>query len=72
MGNDKIRTSVRPVHERLRPETVVRGTHDWMRYEGTVSVPQDAHFVRFGLVLHGTGQIWLANAHLDVIEEADL
>ncbi len=51
---------------------MVRGTHDWMRYEGTVSVPQDAHFVRFGLVLHGTGQIWLANAHLDVIEEADL
>jgi hypothetical protein len=63
-----IRTSAQPVHERVRPENLVRGTHDWMRYEVTISVPQDAHFVRFGLVLHGTGQIWLTNAHLEVVE----
>jgi hypothetical protein len=61
-----IRTSRR--EERLRPENVVRGTHDWMRYEATIPVAEDATFIRFGLVLYGKGRIWLANARLDVIE----
>ena len=55
--------------ERLRPENVVQGTHDWMRYEATIPVAEDALFIRFGLVLYGTGQIWLANAQLEVIEQ---
>ncbi len=54
--------------ERVRPENVVQGTHDWMRYEATISVAEDALFIRFGLVLYGKGQIWLANAQLEVIE----
>ena len=56
--------------ERLRPENVVQGTHDWMRYEATIPVAEDALFIRFGLVLYGTGQIWLANAQLEVIEQS--
>ena len=55
--------------ERLRPENVVQGTHDWMRYEATIPVPEDALFIRFGLVLYGKGQIWLANVQLEVIEQ---
>jgi len=62
-----IRTSRR--EERLRPENVVRGTHDWMRYEATIPVAEDASFIRFGLVLYGKGQIWLANPQLEVIEQ---
>ena len=54
--------------ERLRPENVVQGTHDWKRYEVTIPVPEDALFIRFGLALSGKGQIWLANAQLEVIE----
>jgi len=61
-----IRTNGRD--ERLRSQNVLQGTHDWMRYEATIPVSQDAFFIRFGLVLHGKGQIWLANARLDVIE----
>jgi hypothetical protein len=55
--------------ERLRPENAVQGTRDWMRYEATTAVAEDAAFIRFGLVLSGTGQIWLANARLEVIEQ---
>jgi hypothetical protein len=55
--------------ERLKVENVVQGTHNWMRYEATTTVPEDALFIRFGLVLSGTGQIWLANARLEVIEQ---
>src|SRR2546425_7047835 len=61
-----IRTNGRD--ERLRSQNVLQGTHDWMRYEATIPVAQDTLFIRFGLVLHGKGQIWLANARLDVIE----
>ena len=62
-----IRTNRR--NERLRPENVVQGTHDWRRYEATVTVAEDAPFIRFGLVLYGKGRIWLANAQLEVIEQ---
>jgi hypothetical protein len=54
--------------ERLRPENVVQGTHDWMRYEATIPIPEDALFIRFGIVIHGDGQVWLTNAQLEVIE----
>jgi hypothetical protein len=55
--------------ERLRPENALQGTRDWRRYEAIVSVAEDAPFIRFGVVLFGTGQIWLANARLEVIEQ---
>ena len=51
------------------PQHLVQGTHDWMRCEATVPVAEDALFIRFGLVLYGKGQIWLANARLEVIEQ---
>jgi hypothetical protein len=50
------------------PQHVVQGTHDWKRYEVTVPVAEDALFIRFGLVLYGKGQLWLADAHLEVVE----
>ena len=55
--------------ERLKPENVVRGTHGWMRYEETISIPEDDLFIRFGIALHGNGQLWLANAQLEAIEQ---
>jgi len=33
---------------------------------------EDALFIRFGLVLSGKGQIWLANAQLEAIEQNGL
>ena len=55
--------------EKVRPQHLVQGTHDWMRCEATVPVAEDALFIRFGLILYGKGQIWLANARLEVIEQ---
>jgi hypothetical protein len=51
------------------PQHLVQGTRDWMRCEATVPVAEDAVFIRFGLVLYGKGQIWLANAQLEVMEQ---
>jgi len=55
--------------EKVRPQHLVQGTHDWMRCEATVPVAEDALFIRFGLVLYGKGQIWLRDAQLEVIEQ---
>ena len=40
-----------------------------MRYETTIFVPENAQYIHFGVIMHGTGQIWLANARLEVIEQ---
>ena len=58
--------------ERMRPQNVVQGTHDWKRYEVTVPVAEDALFIRFGLVLYGKGKIWLADAQLEVGEQDEI
>jgi hypothetical protein len=60
--------------ERPRQEKWVQGTQDWMRYELTlpVPVPEDARAIVFGLLLIGAGQVWLANARLEVIEQDEM
>jgi hypothetical protein len=60
--------------ERSRQEKWVQGTQDWMRYELTlpVPVPEDARSIVFGLLLRGAGQVWLANARLEVIEQDEM
>jgi len=58
--------------ERVRQEKLEQGTHDWMRYETSISVPANAQYIHFGLILHGTGQIWLANAQLEVIQQDEM
>jgi hypothetical protein len=45
-----------------------------MRYELTLPfpVPEDARSIVFGLLLIGVGQVWLANARLEVIEQGEM
>jgi hypothetical protein len=54
---------------RPRQETVGQKTHDWLKYEVSMPVPEDALLIEFGLVMHGTGQVWLANMRLEVVEQ---
>jgi hypothetical protein len=42
----------------------VTGSQDWCRQEITVPVPEDAGFIRFGIVLAGRGRVWLRNPEL--------
>jgi hypothetical protein len=55
--------------QRVGQEKPTQGTHDWMHYDITIPVPLNAQYIDFGLILHGTGQIWLANPQLEVIEQ---
>ena len=48
----------------------VSGTAEWTRRELVVDVPDDAFGVTFGLILNGTGTVWLDDVALDVVSSA--
>jgi hypothetical protein len=59
--------------QRLQSHMVmVPGTHDWTRYEAIISVPKDALYISFGFALYGKGQVWLANARLEAVEQGEM
>lgn len=45
----------------------VTGTAEWTRRELVVDVPHDALGITFGLILDGTGTVWLDDVALDVV-----
>lgn len=47
--------------------TVAGGHHNWNAQEITALIPQDADFIRFGIVLSGTGSIALRNPELRIV-----
>ncbi|MDQ2714918.1 MAG: DUF151 domain-containing protein [Chloroflexota bacterium] len=50
-----------------RQESAFQGTQDWTRYTTEVDVPEDSVFILFGVILSGTGQVWLADVQLEVV-----
>ena len=60
IGNDEFR------------EKSLRGTTDWSEQSVMVFVPeQRGGMIRFGIILHGKGQVWLDNVRLEVVESED-
>ncbi len=39
----------------------IKGTTEWQRYEIVLSVPQDSTNIAFGILLEGSGQVWLSD-----------
>ena len=39
----------------------IKGTTDWQRYEIVLNVPQDSTNIAFGVLLEGSGQVWLSD-----------
>ncbi len=37
----------------------IRGTVDWQPYEIVLDVPQESVSIAFGILLHGSGQVWI-------------
>jgi hypothetical protein len=42
-----------------RMERTIEGTTDWQTYNIPLSIPDEPGQIAFGLVLYGTGQIWV-------------
>ena len=45
----------------------IKATTDWQRYEVVLGVPQDATGIFFGVLLDGTGEVWLNSAKIEVV-----
>jgi hypothetical protein len=45
----------------------IKGTNDWRRYDVVLDVPQEATGIFFGVLLSGSGEVWLNDAKIDVV-----
>lgn len=45
----------------------IKGTTDWRRYEVVLNVPQNATGIFLGVLLGGTGTVWLNSVNLEVV-----
>lgn len=39
----------------------IKGTTDWQRYEVVLNVPQNSTNIAFGILMEGSGQVWLSD-----------
>jgi RNA polymerase sigma factor (sigma-70 family) len=72
-GSITLWLEVEGVNETLRQanaqEHALQGTHDWVRRELSVEVPQTSISVGLALVFLGRGQVWLSDVQLEVVDE---
>jgi len=45
----------------------IKGTTGWQRYQVILDVPQDATGIFFGVLLSGTGQVWMNDVKFEVV-----
>ena len=64
MRVDKQRDSVAFDNMQGRP---IKGTTGWQSYTVVLDVPQDATAIALGILLDGTGAVWLNNVSLEVV-----
>jgi len=48
-------------------ERAIRGNLDWKSYEVVLDVPKEATAVAFGVLLHGTGALWIDDVKLEPV-----
>ncbi len=72
-GGTALSLQIEGVNETLRPanaqEHALQGTHNWIRRELEVEVPQASISVGLGLLFLGRGQVWLSDVQLEVVDE---
>lgn len=47
----------------------IKGTLDWKKYEIILDVPQESKLIAYGVLLSGTGSVWLDDFRFEVITE---
>jgi hypothetical protein len=48
----------------------IKGTTNWQRYDVVLDVPEDATGIFFGVLLGGSGTVWLNNAKFETVGPA--
>ena len=47
----------------------IERTSDWQKYSLTAEVPLDATHIAFGLLLYGEGEVWIADARIEMLSQ---
>jgi hypothetical protein len=47
----------------------LKGTSDWQSFDVVLEVPNDATSISFGVLLTGTGAVWLSNASFETVAD---
>jgi hypothetical protein len=45
----------------------IKGTNDWTKYEIVLDVPENSIGIAFGVLIHGSGEIWFDDLTLEVV-----
>lgn len=45
----------------------LKGTTDWQSYDVVLDVPKDATGISFGVLLGGSGSVWISNASFEIV-----
>lgn len=45
----------------------IKGTAEWSRYDVVLDIPKDATGISFGILLDGTGEVWLSGTTFDLV-----
>jgi hypothetical protein len=45
----------------------VRGTHGWQDYEIVLEIPVEATDISFGVLLYGSGGVWLSHPRIETV-----
>ncbi|MGW5649842.1 hypothetical protein [Streptomyces humi] len=53
-----------------KPDRRISGTVGWRGYSVTLEVPEHGAYISFGAVLQRTGQIWLDDVRLNVVDDS--
>jgi hypothetical protein len=48
-------------------DRAITGTTGWQRYNVVLDVPKDATGISFGILLNGTGEVWLNSTKFEVV-----
>jgi hypothetical protein len=47
----------------------IKGTTGWQKYEIVLEVPTDSKYIAYGVLLDGTGSVWLDNLSFEVVSK---
>jgi hypothetical protein len=47
----------------------IQGDNDWSQYEIVLDVPQDSAAISFGILLAGTGQVWVDDFWFEIVDQ---
>lgn len=64
MRVDKGQTTVAFDNMAKRP---IKGTQSWQMYEVVLNVPQDSTGIAFGILLTGTGEVWMSDVDFESV-----